>query len=173
MSRQSITIIPIPTAKDTGSVSWAPSHVLDLENYPMNYSMFRSFHDRGFSIIVCSGNSHIIAVRIAHQNLEESHIIPLAPQDPKIFPLYMAGLSRAILGPGRGFSFSNIRLIDYTWDMASTEQPHIHVTESSIKVPHMYRSDLIAYSEDTGRLVLYDIGNYTVHVYDLLLLYIA
>jgi len=51
--------------------------------------------------------------------------------------------------------------------MASTEQPHIHVTESSIKVPHMYRSDLIAYSEDTGRLVLYDIGNYTVHVYDL------
>ena len=167
MSQRSITIFPIPDAKDTGSVSWAPSHVLDLENYPMKYGKFRSFHDHGFSIIVCSGISHIIAVRIVHQNLEESRIVPLAPQNPGSLPLSVAGLSRTILGPGCGFN--QLRLVNYDWDMASTEQSHIHVTESIIEVPYVYRSNLIAHSEDTGRLVLYTRRNYTMHVYDPLL----
>jgi len=169
MSQRSITVFPIPDVNDNGSVSWAPSHVLDLEKFPIDYMRFRSFHKHEFSIIVCSGISHIIAVRTVHRNLEESRIIPLASQVLGNLPLSVAGLSRAILGQGRGISFSKLRLVDYTWDMASIEQPHIHVTESSIEVPSMYRENLIAYSEDTGRLVLYDRGSYMVHVYDLLL----
>jgi len=167
MSQRSITIFPIPDVNDNGRVSWAPSHVLDLEKFPMNYMRFRSFHDHEFSIIVCSGISHIIAVRIVHRNLEESRIIPLVPQNPGNLPLSEAGLSRAVLGSSNGFD--KLRLVDYTWDMAFTEQSYIHVTENSIMVPHMYRANLIAYSEDTGRLVLYESKNCTVHVYDLLL----
>ena len=169
MSQRSITVFPIPDVNDNGSVSWAPSHVLDLEKFPIDYMRFRSFHKHEFSIIVCSGISHIIAVRTVHRNLEESRIIPLASQVLGNLPLSVAGLSRAILGQGRGISFSKLRLVDYTWDMAFTEQSYIHVTENSIMVPHMYRANLIAYSEDTGRLVLYESKNCTVHVYDLLL----
>ena len=168
MSERSITILPIPDVNDNGRVSWAPSHVLDLEKFPIDYMRFRSFHEHEFSIIVCSGISHIIAVRIVHRNLEESRIIPLAPRVMGNLPLSVAGLSRTILGRGRGISFSKLRLVDYTWDMASTEQSYIHVTESSIMVPYMYRGNLIAFSEDTGRLVLYRSKNCTVHVYDLL-----
>jgi len=170
MGQQSITIFPIPNVKDSESASWAPSHVLDLEKFPMDYTIFRSFHDREFSIIVFFGYTHITAVRIVHLNLQESRIIPLASQDPGNLPLSMVGLSRAIIGPDS--RFSKIHLVDYDWDMASIEQPHIHVTESIVEVPHMYRSDLIAYSEDTGRLVLYKRRNYTVYVYDPLLWYI-
>jgi len=166
IGKRCITIFPIPNTNDAGSISWAPFHILDLGNPPTHngYLWFRSFHDHDheFSIVVCSGSTHSIAIRIVHRNLEESRIMPLAQQSPGDFSMSVAGLYRTVVGSSK--DLNELRLVNYAWDMASVEDPHVYVTEGSIKVPNLNLSSLIAYSEDTGRFVSY--RGRTLYIHD-------
>ena len=165
ISKRCITIFPIPDSKDAGSISWAPSHVLNLGNSPQDYLYvtFRSFHAPEFSVIEGPGSTHIIAIRIVHRNLEESHIIPLAQQSPGDCSMSVTESFRTVVESSNGLN--ELRLVNYAWDMASVEDSRIYVTESSIKAPNLDLFGLIAYSEDIGRFVLCRGG--TLYVHDL------
>lgn len=70
--------------------------------------------------------------------------------------------SRVILGPGN-YRLSKLCLVDYTWDMTSTQQARMNVTESNIKVPCTYRLHcLVHYNYSRGNFTMYDpLLNYT------------
>ena len=164
ISKRCITIFPIPDSKDAGSISWAPSYVLNLGNSPKSnlFVRFRSFHAPEFSVIEGPGSTHIIAIRIVHRNLEESHIIPLAQQSPGDCSMSVTESFRTVVGSSK--DLNELRLVNYAWDMASVEDSRIYVTESSIKAPNLDLLGLITYSEDIGRFVLRHGG--TLYVYD-------